>query len=105
MAGLVVMSSLSSKRITPCQERVAGSILGLPSVVIVRTDGGMNFRDGIDASGRKPTGKGGYQYSDKYGGNVDGYSLINPNPNPFEPVVCGYIKSFLNHNSIDVRNF
>ncbi|RZC43595.1 hypothetical protein C5167_036545 [Papaver somniferum] len=36
-------------------------------------------------------------------GNIDGYSLINPDPNPFEPVVCGYIKSFLNHNSIDVR--
>ncbi|CAK9325376.1 unnamed protein product [Citrullus colocynthis] len=38
--------------------------------------GGMNLRNGVDASGRKPTGKGVYQYVDKYGANVDGYSPI-----------------------------
>ncbi|CAN0899767.1 Photosystem II 10 kDa polypeptide, chloroplastic [Linum grandiflorum] len=36
----------------------------------------MNLRNGVDASGRKPTGKGVYQYVDKYGANVDGYSPI-----------------------------
>ncbi|KAL3736046.1 hypothetical protein ACJRO7_025057 [Eucalyptus globulus] len=40
------------------------------------TGGGMNLRDGLDASGRKPKGKGVYQYTDKYGANVDGYSPI-----------------------------
>ncbi|XP_050219634.1 photosystem II 10 kDa polypeptide, chloroplastic [Mercurialis annua] len=40
------------------------------------TGGGMDLRDGVDASGRKPTGKGVYQYVDKYGANVDGYSPI-----------------------------
>ncbi|KAF5188020.1 Photosystem ii polypeptide protein [Thalictrum thalictroides] len=38
--------------------------------------GGMNLRDGLDASGRKPKGKGVYQFTDKYGANVDGYSPI-----------------------------
>ncbi|XP_044499846.1 photosystem II 10 kDa polypeptide, chloroplastic [Mangifera indica] len=38
--------------------------------------GGMALRDGVDASGRKPTGKGVYQFVDKYGANVDGYSPI-----------------------------
>ena len=38
--------------------------------------GGMNLRDGLDASGRKPKGKGVYQFADKYGANVDGYSPI-----------------------------
>ncbi|GAB4846718.1 hypothetical protein Ancab_025726 [Ancistrocladus abbreviatus] len=48
----------------------------------IRTDkpyginGGMNLRDGVDASGRKGTGKGVYQFVDKYGANVDGYSPI-----------------------------
>ncbi|KAG9143936.1 hypothetical protein Leryth_016123 [Lithospermum erythrorhizon] len=40
------------------------------------TGGGMNLRDGLDASGRKPKGKGVYQFVDKYGANVDGYSPI-----------------------------
>ncbi|WP_422482489.1 photosystem II protein PsbR, partial [Pleomorphochaeta sp. DL1XJH-081] len=40
------------------------------------TGGGMDLRNGVDASGRKPTGKGVYQYVDKYGANVDGYSPI-----------------------------
>ncbi|XP_030527117.1 photosystem II 10 kDa polypeptide, chloroplastic-like isoform X2 [Rhodamnia argentea] len=37
-------------------------------------NGGMVLRDGADASGRK--GKGVYQFVDKYGANVDGYSPI-----------------------------
>ncbi|XWS10299.1 hypothetical protein CRYUN_Cryun39dG0064000 [Craigia yunnanensis] len=40
------------------------------------TGGGMNLRNGLDASGRKPKGKGVYQFVDKYGANVDGYSPI-----------------------------
>ncbi|KAL5230745.1 hypothetical protein ABZP36_029521 [Zizania latifolia] len=36
--------------------------------------GGMSVD--IDASGRKSTGKGVYQFVDKYGANVDGYSPI-----------------------------
>ncbi|XP_023553544.1 photosystem II 10 kDa polypeptide, chloroplastic [Cucurbita pepo subsp. pepo] len=39
-------------------------------------NGSMNLRDGVDASGRKGKGKGVYQYVDKYGANVDGYSPI-----------------------------
>ncbi|KAK4484899.1 hypothetical protein RD792_007500 [Penstemon davidsonii] len=38
--------------------------------------GGMDLKDGVDASGRKPRGKGVYQFVDKYGANVDGYSPI-----------------------------
>ncbi|KAK2638584.1 hypothetical protein Ddye_026379 [Dipteronia dyeriana] len=38
--------------------------------------GGMSLRNGLDASGRKPRGKGVYQFVDKYGANVDGYSPI-----------------------------
>ncbi|KAJ6417410.1 hypothetical protein OIU84_003181 [Salix udensis] len=37
-------------------------------------NGGMDLRGGVDASGRK--GKGVYQFVDKYGANVDGYSPI-----------------------------
>ncbi|KAJ6807066.1 photosystem II 10 kDa polypeptide, chloroplastic [Iris pallida] len=48
------------------------------------TGGGMNLRDGLDASGRKPKGKGVYQYVDKYGANVDGYSPIY-NPDEWSP--------------------
>ncbi|XP_010537770.1 PREDICTED: photosystem II 10 kDa polypeptide, chloroplastic [Tarenaya hassleriana] len=40
------------------------------------TGGGMALRDGLDASGRKGKGKGVYQFVDKYGANVDGYSPI-----------------------------
>ncbi|KAF7144575.1 hypothetical protein RHSIM_Rhsim04G0006200 [Rhododendron simsii] len=40
------------------------------------TGGGMSLRDGLDASGRKGKGKGVYQFVDKYGANVDGYSPI-----------------------------
>nr|AZQ19285.1 polypeptide precursor of photosystem II [Populus tomentosa] len=37
-------------------------------------NGGMDLRGGLDASGRKGKGKGVYQFVDKYGANVDGYS-------------------------------
>ncbi|XP_073002993.1 photosystem II 10 kDa polypeptide, chloroplastic-like [Typha latifolia] len=38
--------------------------------------GGMSLSSGVDASGRKAKGKGVYQFVDKYGANVDGYSPI-----------------------------
>ncbi|KAG4149323.1 hypothetical protein ERO13_D05G330700v2 [Gossypium hirsutum] len=47
-------------------------------------NGGMSLRDGVDASGRKGKGKGVYQYVDKYGANVDGYSPIY-NTNDWSP--------------------
>eukprot|EP00268_Persea_americana_P023520 TRINITY_DN230_c2_g1_i1.p1 TRINITY_DN230_c2_g1~~TRINITY_DN230_c2_g1_i1.p1 ORF type:complete len:139 (+),score=34.74 TRINITY_DN230_c2_g1_i1:191-607(+) len=40
------------------------------------TGGGMKLKEGLDASGRKAKGKGVYQFVDKYGANVDGYSPI-----------------------------
>ncbi|GAB2220658.1 hypothetical protein Droror1_Dr00008321 [Drosera rotundifolia] len=39
-------------------------------------NGDMNLENGVDASGRKAKGKGVYQFVDKYGANVDGYSPI-----------------------------
>ncbi len=39
-------------------------------------NGSMNLEGGVDSSGRKGKGKGVYQYVDKYGANVDGYSPI-----------------------------
>ncbi|XP_031505478.1 photosystem II 10 kDa polypeptide, chloroplastic [Nymphaea colorata] len=47
-------------------------------------NGGMSLRDGLDASGRKGKGKGVYQFVDKYGANVDGYSPIF-SPNEWSP--------------------
>uniref|UniRef100_A0A0D6R5G6 Photosystem II 10 kDa polypeptide, chloroplastic n=1 Tax=Araucaria cunninghamii TaxID=56994 RepID=A0A0D6R5G6_ARACU len=38
--------------------------------------GDTKFRDGKDASGRVAKGKGVYQFVNKYGANVDGYSPI-----------------------------
>ncbi|XP_020165185.1 photosystem II 10 kDa polypeptide, chloroplastic [Aegilops tauschii subsp. strangulata] len=38
--------------------------------------GGVEFKEGVDASGRVAKGKGVYQFADKYGANVDGYSPI-----------------------------
>ncbi|KAL2649547.1 hypothetical protein R1flu_017675 [Riccia fluitans] len=38
--------------------------------------GGLKYKKGVDASGRKAKGKGVYQFSKKYGANVDGYSPI-----------------------------
>ncbi|KAI5067221.1 hypothetical protein GOP47_0017749 [Adiantum capillus-veneris] len=38
--------------------------------------GDTKFKGNLDASGRKAKGKGVYQYTKKYGANVDGYSPI-----------------------------
>ncbi|XP_075494562.1 photosystem II 10 kDa polypeptide, chloroplastic [Primulina tabacum] len=90
-----VMSSLSLKPspISAVVER-SSAARGLPSLARtaafrveasgkkIRTDkpygvnGGMDLRNGLDASGRKGKGKGVYQFVDKYGANVDGYSPI-----------------------------
>ncbi|GLT53926.1 hypothetical protein SLA2020_271600 [Shorea laevis] len=94
MAAASVVASVSLKPSPFSVEKSA--VRGLPSLVRtsssfrveasgvkkIKTDtpygtgGGMNLRDGLDASGRKPKGKGVYQYVDKYGANVDGYSPI-----------------------------
>ena len=87
-----VMASLNLK---PAPFKVQASPRGLPtlprrSLTVqagsgkkkIKTDkpyginGGMSLRDGLDASGRKGKGKGVYQFVDKYGANVDGYSPI-----------------------------
>ncbi|KAF8026039.1 hypothetical protein BT93_F2760 [Corymbia citriodora subsp. variegata] len=57
------------------------------------TGGGMNLRDGLDASGRKPKGKGVYQFVDKYGANVDGYSPIYE-PEEWSPGGDVYVGGF-----------
>ncbi|KAK9674292.1 hypothetical protein RND81_12G223900 [Saponaria officinalis] len=89
-----VMSSLSLKPSNFVVERT--SVRGLPSLSRssasfrvqasggkkIKTDkplgfaGGTNFKDGKDASGSPSRGKGVYQFVDKYGANVDGYSPI-----------------------------
>ncbi|PAN09448.1 hypothetical protein GQ55_2G024200 [Panicum hallii var. hallii] len=46
--------------------------------------GGLNLKDGVDASGRPAKGKGVYQFASKYGANVDGYSPIY-NPEEWSP--------------------
>ena len=90
MAASTVMSSLNLKASSPFT-----GARGLPSLARpatfrvvasksrkIRTDkpyginGGMALRDGLDASGRQSKGKGVYQFVDKYGANVDGYSPI-----------------------------
>ncbi|KAK4756854.1 hypothetical protein SAY87_006981 [Trapa incisa] len=100
MAALM-MSSVSLKPAPFTVERSAAR--GLPSLARtstlkvqasggkkIKTDkpyginGGMVLRDGKDASGRKGTGKGVYQFVDKYGANVDGYSPIY-NTNDWSP--------------------
>ncbi|KAL3637581.1 hypothetical protein CASFOL_018749 [Castilleja foliolosa] len=88
-----VLSSLSLKPSPFAVEKSA--VRGLPSLARtttlrvqasggkkIKTDkpygvnGSMALRGGVDASGRKGKGKGVYQYTDKYGANVDGYSPI-----------------------------
>ncbi|PHT44317.1 Photosystem II 10 kDa polypeptide, chloroplastic [Capsicum baccatum] len=86
-----VMSSLSLKPTFTLEKTVKGlpslsksssSFRVVASGKKIKTDkpyginGGMDLRDGLDASGRKPKGKGVYQFVDKYGANVDGYSPI-----------------------------
>ncbi|KQK21035.1 photosystem II 10 kDa polypeptide, chloroplastic [Brachypodium distachyon] len=46
--------------------------------------GGLELKDGVDASGRPAKGKGVYQFASKYGANVDGYSPIY-NPEEWSP--------------------
>ena len=92
MAASVVASSLNLKPAPFTIEKSA--VRGLPSLARttpfkivasgkkIKTDkpyginGGMDLRNGTDASGRKSKGKGVYQFVDKYGANVDGYSPI-----------------------------
>ena len=50
--------------------------------------GGMSVD--IDASGRKSTGKGVYQFVDKYGANVDGYSPMYT-PEEWSPTGDTYV--------------
>ncbi|XP_042471946.1 photosystem II 10 kDa polypeptide, chloroplastic-like [Zingiber officinale] len=91
-----IISSLALKPAPASLERL--QVKGIPSLVgrpsssspfkvqasgkKLKTDkpyginGGMNLSNGLDASGRKQKGKGVYQFVDKYGANVDGYSPI-----------------------------
>ncbi|KAF5728213.1 Photosystem II 10 kDa polypeptide chloroplastic [Tripterygium wilfordii] len=95
MASSTVMASLSL-RPSPFTVEKSAAVKGLPSLARsrasfrvvasggkkIKTDkpyginGGMDLREGLDASGRKGKGKGVYQFVDKYGANVDGYSPI-----------------------------
>ncbi|KAI8007191.1 hypothetical protein LOK49_LG07G03608 [Camellia lanceoleosa] len=100
-AASVVMTALSLKPSPFTVDKRA--VKGLPSLTRtssfrveasrnrkVKTDkpyginGGMSLADGLDASGRKAKGKGVYQFVDKYGANVDGYSPIY-DPNDWSP--------------------
>ncbi|EOY13830.1 hypothetical protein QUC31_002461 [Theobroma cacao] len=92
MVASVMASSVSLK---PCFSVEKSGVRGVPSLARapssfkveakggkIKTDkpyginGGMSLRGGLDASGRKGKGKGVYQFVDKYGANVDGYSPI-----------------------------
>ncbi|XP_024017943.1 photosystem II 10 kDa polypeptide, chloroplastic [Morus notabilis] len=74
----------SAARGLPSLSRVSSSSFRVVAsgVKKIKTDkpyginGGMSLREGLDASGRKGKGKGVYQFVDKYGANVDGYSPI-----------------------------
>ncbi|KAG4213151.1 hypothetical protein ERO13_A01G037100v2 [Gossypium hirsutum] len=101
-----VMASSSSIRLKPnVNVDKSGGSRGVPSLARVpssfkvesgsgkkkiKTDspyginGGLNLKDGVDASGRRAKGKGVYQFVDKYGANVDGYSPIY-DPNDWSP--------------------
>ncbi|XP_020093018.1 photosystem II 10 kDa polypeptide, chloroplastic-like isoform X2 [Ananas comosus] len=93
MAVASVMSSVALKQYTILVER--SEVRGFPSLARttslrvkassgkkIKTSkpygpgGGLNLKNGIDASGRKAKGKGVYQFVNKYGANVDGYSPI-----------------------------
>ncbi|XP_058219140.1 photosystem II 10 kDa polypeptide, chloroplastic-like [Rhododendron vialii] len=96
MAASVVMTSLTLKpSFSAFTAKKTAAVRGLPSLprtsrlrVVasakkkIKTDkpyginGGMSLDGGLDASGRKGKGKGVYQFVDKYGANVDGYSPI-----------------------------
>ncbi|KAJ8898639.1 hypothetical protein K2173_011954 [Erythroxylum novogranatense] len=89
MASASVMASLTLKPAAFTVEKSSSPSLPKKSFKVVasggkkiKTDkpyginGGMKLREGLDASGRKGKGKGVYQFVDKYGANVDGYSPI-----------------------------
>ncbi|KAL9366224.1 hypothetical protein Peur_037423 [Populus x canadensis] len=103
MATCSVMASSISLKPAPFTVKKPSSVRGLPTlarrssfkVEASRTrktntdqpygiNGGMDLREGVDASGRKGKGKGVYQFVDKYGANVDGYSPIY-NTNDWSP--------------------
>ena len=71
-----IAKGLPSLSRTPSFTVKASGIKKIKTDTPYGTGGGMNLRNGVDASGRKPKGKGVYQYADKYGANVDGYSPI-----------------------------
>ncbi|CAL0303703.1 unnamed protein product [Lupinus luteus] len=90
-----VMASVTIKPV-PFTAQKSTPVRGLPSLARassfkvmasggkkkIKTDspyginGGLSFKEGVDANGRKAKGKGVYQFVDKYGANVDGYSPI-----------------------------
>ncbi|MBL2080922.1 hypothetical protein ELI62_32100, partial [Klebsiella pneumoniae] len=93
MAAASVMTSSLNLKPSPLTGLEAKPVRGLPCLVRtsnfrvqasggkkIKTNtpygigGGMDLRNGLDASGRKGKGKGVYQFVDKYGANVDGYS-------------------------------
>ncbi|XP_051133825.1 photosystem II 10 kDa polypeptide, chloroplastic [Andrographis paniculata] len=72
----------SSARGLPSLARTGRLRVEASKVKKIKTDtpyginGGMSLPSNLDASGRKGRGKGVYQFVDKYGANVDGYSPI-----------------------------
>ncbi|MGJ2543816.1 photosystem II protein PsbR, partial [Salmonella enterica subsp. enterica serovar Paratyphi A] len=69
------LPSLGRTKYTPFRVEASG-VKKIKTDKPYGTGGGMALRDGLDASGRKGKGKGVYQFVDKYGANVDGYSPI-----------------------------
>ncbi|KAG8100756.1 hypothetical protein GUJ93_ZPchr0013g36343 [Zizania palustris] len=92
MAATVMASLVLKPSASPLQERLklrGARALARPSLTIVAKKakkiqtsqpygpaGGVVFKEGVDASGRVAKGKGLYQFANKYGANVDGYSPI-----------------------------
>ncbi|KAJ3693565.1 hypothetical protein LUZ60_009045 [Juncus effusus] len=80
MASNMVSSSVSLSAFAPLRARrnvvVASGGKKIKTSTPFGPSGGLSFEKGVDAGGRKPKGKGVYQFADKYGANVDGYSPI-----------------------------
>ncbi|XP_006659205.1 photosystem II 10 kDa polypeptide, chloroplastic [Oryza brachyantha] len=80
MATSMITSPLVAKGLPSISRRGSSFAIVCSGGKKIKTDkpygigGGMSVD--IDASGRKSTGKGVYQFVDKYGANVDGYSPI-----------------------------
>lgn len=92
------MAALSAPALLPRSEFVGSLVHGLPALTSkpsssgrlaieasgkkIQTkqpngpSGGTKFKSGMDAAGSKAKGKGVYQFTKKYGANVDGYSPI-----------------------------